>query len=73
MTCAARLESGAGITAQATMQLRVIRDDNIIAAFSADFRKPDRLQQAWLGSDGSVEWRDVEVIPESKACPAQLP
>ena len=54
------------VTHKATMRLRVIRDDNPIAAFSADFRKPDRLQQAWIGSDGSVQWRDVEVIKESE-------
>ena len=54
------------VTHQATMSLRVIRDDNLLGAFSGDFRKPDRLQQAWLGSDGSVEWRDVEVIKESE-------
>ena len=43
-----------------------VRDDNPIAAFSADFRKPDRLQQAWIGSDGGVQWRNVEVIKESE-------
>lgn len=53
------------VTVQATMRLRVIRDDNVLGAFSGDFRLPDRLQQAWLGDDGSITWRDVEVIKAS--------
>ena len=53
-------------TWQATMKLRVVRDDSIVA-FSADFRNPDRLQQAWQCREtGEVEWRDVEVIGASK-------
>lgn len=50
---------------RSTMALRVVRDDGIIS-FSADLRHPDRLQQAWQGEDGTVEWRDVEVIGLSK-------
>ena len=49
-----------------TMTLRVVRDDHYFAGFSADFRAPDRLQQAWVGDDGTVEWRDVEVVGASK-------
>ena len=46
---------------------RVVRDDGL-ASFSADFRKPDILQQAWQDVETGeiVEWRDVPVIMESK-------
>ena len=44
-----------------TMTLRIIRDDKI-RYFSPEFCLPDRLQRAWLGEDGTVEWRDVEII-----------
>ena len=50
---------------RSTMSLRVIRDDGI-TSFSAELRLPDRLQQAWQGEDGTIEWRDVEVIGLSK-------
>lgn len=48
---------------QPTSKFRVLRDDNIAGAFMADFRKPDRLQQAWqCVDDGKTEWRDIEVV-----------
>lgn len=53
-----------------TTSLRIIRDDSVLGAFSADFRMPDRLQQAWQCQDtGAVEWRDVEVVKASDIKP----
>lgn len=52
-------------TYKAHCAFRVIRDDNLIAAFSADFRAPDRLQQAWQDETGHIDWRDVEVVMAS--------
>lgn len=63
----ASLDGGDSVTVQATLRLRIVRDDNMLGSFSADFRKPDRLQQMWVASDGSTEWHDVEVIGASKA------
>lgn len=49
------------------MALRVISDDGVVGAFSAELRAPDRLQQAWhCRETGEYEWRDVQVIGASK-------
>ncbi len=59
-------ETGAVVVYRVTTSLRYLRK-------WATAREPgvfvdgkkDVLQQAWLGSDGSVEWRDVSVVEET--------
>ena len=50
---------------RSTIALRVVKDDTTLS-FNADLRLPDRLQQAWQGEDGTIEWRNVEIIGLSK-------
>lgn len=59
-------------TFQTTLALRIIRDDSVIGSFSADFRAPDLLQQAWQCIEtGEIEWRNVGVILKSKLVDAK--
>ena len=55
-----------GETFTATPALRWVRADGEGVYLRNDFTAPQhlKLQQAWTGSLGTVEWRDVETVEE---------